>query len=89
MKKFADILLYFVDGKNVSWNNTIPLKNVVYYYLYFQDVIRVEKLSVNTMMLEKSRMILAHQNGLNQRGVANPPYILYWEFQGHVVTSDT
>jgi len=81
-----------------SMSNTFLLKTIKieinycvpptsHWFSNFPDVIHVDQLSASTMMLEEAQFIemLVRQNGLNQPGVANPPYILYWAFQGHVI----
>ena len=51
-------------------------------FSYSQDLIRVEQLSVSTMMSKVQFLeIQAHQNGLNQLSVATLKF-LYWAFQG-------
>ena len=73
---------------------------IIVYYLTlcpfgnFLVIIRVEQLTMNILMLFQFMEILAHQNGLNQRGVANFPIHFVLDVSGpyvmnNIITRDT
>jgi len=85
-EKFVDICYNFVHGKNDSWNRHVPyisiekllkIKLIVVSCPFNQlsSMIRVEQLSVNTVMPKEDQFmkLLAHQNYQNQADVANFP----------------